>query len=494
MSSDSMENDRELREQLDGASAFLRRAWRFWRSVPLVLALGAIACAVFLYVRKPEYRSETVVLYSQPAAAPGEALDASGSARNVTVRLKELLMSRPKLERVVGEYGLYPSVRRDLGMSEAVEELKKHIEYRAPGGDTFSIAFTGHSPNEAQGVTKRLAALVIDQDAELRRNQARVTRDFLVAEKGKTEAALRSAERELAAFMAKHPRFALDTTPLATGAAIRATSAPLAGAASAQQRPRSLVILPNPTVSRGGANGSAAGARAPAGTAVDADSELARANAALAAARANLAEQLERYTPAHPDVRAAAAAVERAEGRLASLASAPRTMPAPAPAPPASDSAPTEPKPIVVAPRPAGPAPAPAPAPAAASNSSRDVVALETEWLKLTRAVTEARQRQDQVEAALFKADIAASSESGGRGIQMTVIDPAYLPSRPQPPGRGLIVALFVAVSLVFGVIAALVRAVLDDRIFEARDARGPAELLAEIPRPGNYRRAHVPG
>ncbi|HEX6274075.1 MAG TPA: hypothetical protein VFZ53_13595 [Polyangiaceae bacterium] len=483
MSSDLSERDRELREQIAGVSAFARRALRFWTSVPLVLAVGAVACAVFLFVRKPEYRSETVVLYSQPTPTPGESPDTLGGVRNVTVRMKELLMSRPKLERVIGEFGLYPDVRAKMGTSEAIEELKKHIEYRAPGGDTFSIAFTGHSPDEAQGVTKRLAALAIEQDAELRKNQARVTRDFLVTEKAKTEAALRSAEHELAAFMAQHPRFALDTTPLATGAAIRATTAPTTTAPATPGR--MTVFVPG----RAPAPGSSANApRALVPVTVDTDSDFARANAALAAARANLAQQLERYTPAHPDVRSASSAVERAEERLAALASA-----APPPrAAPASEA--PDPPPAAAPKRVAVTAAAPAPAPSASAASSRDLVALETDWLKLTRAATEARQRQDQVVAALFKADMAASSESGGRGLQMTVIDPAYLPSRPQPPGRTLIAALFIGASLAIGLLVALVRAVLDDRIFEARDARGPAELLAAIPRPGNHRSVHVPG
>ncbi len=68
-------------------------------------------------------------------------------------------------------------------MVDAVEELKKRVDFRAPGGDTFSIAFQGSSPNEAQTVTAELARLVIDGDAELRRDQAKVALDFLASER-----------------------------------------------------------------------------------------------------------------------------------------------------------------------------------------------------------------------------------------------------------------------------------------------------------------------
>ena len=68
------------------------------------------------------------------------------------MRLRELLFTRPKLERVIMDYDLYPDVRRKYGMGEAVEELKKHVDYRAPGGDTFSIAFQGTSAGQAQRI------------------------------------------------------------------------------------------------------------------------------------------------------------------------------------------------------------------------------------------------------------------------------------------------------------------------------------------------------
>ena len=483
MRPDIAETNRELEEQIDHFNAFVRRARRFWLSVPVALLVGGAACAVFLlFVRKPTYRSEAVVLYTQ-RALPGEVLDSSG-ARNVPLRLRELLMSRSKLERVVKEFDLYPDMRKKLGMIEGVEEFEKHIEFRAPGGDTFSIAFSGHSPHEAQKVTARLAALLIDQDAELRKSQARVARDFLTTEKAKTEAALRTAERELAAFMVEHPRFALDLTPLATGAAIRATTAPTVATPGDLNAHRVRDFGPSPSPGAGTGTPSALGPRR-----IEPDSELGRASAAVAAARANLAEQSERYTSAHPDVKAANAALQRAESRLSALdgMAGPEPLPQPTAAAPPAEVRPP------VARRVASPPPRVATPPGGQGGApSRDIVALETDWLKRTRAVTEARQRADQVEAALFKADIVASSEGEGRGLQMSIIDPAYLPAKPLPPGRTVIAAIFAVVSLLVGVLVALVRAVLDDRIFEARDAMGPAELLVHVPRAGKVGRLHV--
>jgi capsular polysaccharide biosynthesis protein len=471
--------DQDVREQLGSLFAFLRRTAHFWPIPVIALTVGIVATSVFLFLRKPTYRSETVVLYSQGTDG-GDAAEQSAQPRNVTVRLKELLMSRRKLEGVIAEFALYPDVRRTHGMVDAVDELKRNIDFRAPGGDTFSIAFEGASPSQAQRITTRLAQLVIEEDSGLRKKQSGVARDFLVTEKGKTETKLRGAERELASFMAEHPRFALDATPLTTGAAIRASIA--SGTSRGTAIPASAVRF------RPGSVGPRASASDPkvaqAGIREmvrDPNSEEARASAALAAAHANLADHLGRFTAAHPDVRAAGAAVERAEGRLALLTTDSDSM-APATLPPVANGT-KRPEPARIASKQPRTTAAMVKNGIAADSREGDVVVLETLWSRLTRGVTEARQRQDQVEAHLFRADILASSASSGHGLQMTVIDPAYFPARAVPPGRTTIAAVCLALSLVLGVLGALLRAIFDDRIYDRRDAARFAEVLVEVPR-----------
>jgi len=127
------------------------------------------------------------------------------------------------------------------------------------------------------------------------------------------------------------------------------------------------------------------------------------------------------------------------------------------------------------------------------SAKEPETVALETEWVKLTRAVTEARQHQDHIEAALFKASLSASSESGGHGVQVTIIDPAFLPEKPIPPGRTVIAATFLAIACVLGVIGAVLFAVFDDRVHTGREIARLLPLLVEVPRQAS-RRAHAAG
>ncbi len=487
----------ETHEQLMSAAAFLRRALRFWDTALFVLVLGGGACAAFLILRHPMFRSEAVILYSEGVRL-GDDADRPNTARSVTVRLKEILMSRASLDPVVREFDLYAAIQKARGPIDAVEELKKHIEFRAPGGDTFSIAFTGTSPSEARAVTSRLAEVVIGQDSDLRKRQAILLRDFLETEKRATENGLRDAELALASFMAAHPRFALDATPLATGAAIRATlgGAPAQPAPPVETAPPRL--LSGPRWAPAAASESAPIARgqeAPSGAQEAAEEEV-RAKAALAAARANLTDLAARFTTAHPDVRAAQAEVERATNRLAAATAAAR------PAQRDSSSGGPGPQPV-----PSSPALAPSPSLEIAKSSRRpaagqigravgsptpagglrasepDVVALETEWVRLTRGATEARQHEDQVEAALFKARSAADSEKRDYGVQATMIDPAFLPQSAVPPGRTMIAALFAGAALFLAAVSAVAKALLDDRVYEERDIGRFAPVLALVPR-----------
>jgi uncharacterized protein involved in exopolysaccharide biosynthesis len=496
MPTDNATPDPELGEQLARLRAFLRRTLRFWPSVLITLIVGGLAFCVFSYFRQPKYRSETVILYVERRTADDEARGET-ARQAVSIRLKELLFARPNLERVIKKFELYPEIRKSYGLVDAVEELKKHVEFRAPGGDTFSIGFEGTSPTEAQRVTAELARLVIEGDSDLRKSQARVALDFLAGERKSREVELREAEEKLASFMARHPRFALDATPLANGAAIRAS---MAGVTPGQAPARQVWAAPSratPGAGSGGTPSSATVTRPtmPGGS----DAEESRARAALAAAREDLTEKLAHYTPAHPDVRAAEAAVQRATERLSAVQSAPRPVAAAEPAAaeptPAASSltpAPRTPAPLARAATPAAPNVVAPPVPAGAGvDRNQTLVDLETQWLQLTRSVTEARQRQDQIEAQLFRADIQVSSESGGHGAQVNVIDPAFLPLRPLPPGRTTVALIFLLASLVLGTLIALLRAASDERLFTAADAAGVTDVLVEIPRVMK-RRAHA--
>jgi uncharacterized protein involved in exopolysaccharide biosynthesis len=469
------------REQYERIVDFSKRALRSWRHLVVTLGAGAIAFGVFSLVRTPEYRSETLLLASGGLGSPDG--DASSAQRDAGVRYREMLLARPRLIAVVKEFRLYPDLVERYGVVDAADELRTDIDFRAPGGDTFVIAFKGESPEQARAVTERLAQSLIDDDALRRRDQLRRQREFLRAEQIRAKGVLEKAERDVAQFLADHPELALDPMLLvpgapATGAAIRAaaTEAPSSDAPRSPRRTIALRAKPEP----------AAKPASPAGPppiAPEQQRELeaakSRSEADLAGSQAALADKLARFTPLHPDVKALQSRVARDRARFDAASAALKVLQARPSAPVVVEA----PAPVVRHVTLPEPAPDPAPRKAAPKPNKHDLVQLETDWTRSTRTAAEARAKHEQVESSLLKADLSAQHESKSGGSELVVLDPAHLPARPVPPGRITILAIFLAVALIIGALIVATRAALDDRVYRGRDLRGVAKLLAEVPR-----------
>src|SRR5687767_13746335 len=127
-------------EQFERAKAFFRRTLRSSWLVLLMILIGASACAIFFEVRSPRYRSETVMMYSEGIRATDPGAGPATTPQATAIRLREMLVSRARLEQVIRRFHLYPKIVKRYGYIDAVEEFREHMDFRAPGGDTYTIA------------------------------------------------------------------------------------------------------------------------------------------------------------------------------------------------------------------------------------------------------------------------------------------------------------------------------------------------------------------
>jgi hypothetical protein len=97
-------------------------------------------------------------------------------------------------------------------------------------------------------------------------------------------------------------------------------------------------------------------------------------------------------------------------------------------------------------------------------------VALEVEFRRLDRDLSEARERQRQLDDRLFKASIQASSVMSDRNIQVTVLDPAYLPLHPISNSRTGMVGAALLALVVLALAVAIVSTKFDDKIYDKVD------------------------
>ncbi|MDF2692726.1 MAG: Lipopolysaccharide biosynthesis chain length determinant protein, partial [Labilithrix sp.] len=336
----------------------------------------------------------------------------------------------------------------------------------------------------------------IVQEAVVRRTeQAKVLKDFLDAESERNKTELKNKEADLAKFLALHPEFAPPPgTPLGT----MPTARPAGQATRPAEDPAILALEARAARIERQLKGP--GAPAPTPTSVPtADPGPLPDSPELVAARRDLAEKLTRYTDKHPDVIAAKNRVRAAEAaQAAARAAQPAPTPVqPAPAPPEDQRAlsPEEQAALKkqlaqivneIAIRRAvlkgGSAPT--------SPTAESPVSLEVEYRRLLHEVTETRDRQRQLDEKQFKAAITASSVMSDRNIQVSVLDPAFLPSHAISQPRSQMLMVGFAIGIFLAIIVAFVSARLDDRIHDRVDLEvlDILPVVGVIPRlpPGN--------
>jgi capsular polysaccharide biosynthesis protein len=455
-----------LTEVMHLVHSVVRRARRYWPVLLIFVLLGPVAFLVAPRVYAPLYKSETVLMIREGVQAEVVLGSESGSAesrRTRNARLSEQLLSRPNLRAVVEQENVYPSTVARLGMTDAVEELRKNIKFTAGEGNTITIQFEDGRPDMAQRVTRRLAQTLVQQVGRDTERRAESTRKFLESELNKSASELRTREEEYAQFLALHPEFALERTqPQGAGASVRAAartadaSEPAAALRrQAERLRRRLAQLKNPQAV------VEPEPAAPAPTpqlAPESREAIAAAEREVGRARDELESRQAQYTPLHPDVVAAKSRLSGAQERLAriraaaqELAVTPRRSAGLELFSPGRSESPQELErqlrsiegSIAVN---AGSA-KPGQAVPSSVGSAAAIVSLETQWAALGRDLGSARERYEAIQRRLFQAVIVATAQTSGGGTQVVVVDEAYLPRRPSrrgPMRTGAVAALVV--------------------------------------------------
>jgi polysaccharide biosynthesis transport protein len=480
------------REQLERLLLLTRRIGAYWKRGLAVFFAGAFLALPFVLTRPRAYRSETVILYQETirsADIAGGEGSSEGSHR-VGARLRELLFSRASLEPIIHDLKLYPNKIVHGESIEAVEEMRKNIVFKAQtDGDTYDISFTGASPKEAQEVTRRLGDCIIGEAAKRREEKARTLKEFLTAESERSEVALRQKEADLTRFVVLHPEYAgrLQGAPAPTTTSIAAAAAPTGDPLLASLEARAVAIERR-------LNGKAGPTATPKPIA---SFQPLPDSAELVTARHNLADKMALYTEKHPEVAAAQSRLKSAEeAQAAANAAALAAWQAQQGADPGTPPDTTE-QPALTAEL------ASLQAQIAARRSALSTSigsggdagaptgtlapATELEFRRLQAEASDARDHQQQLEARLFRASITESSVLDDRNIQVSVLDPAYLPVRPVSKPRSLMLAGLLALSLVLAIAAMFVSAALDDRIYHPQDIeRLDIPVIAIIPKPSD--------
>lgn len=497
------------RDQLDRIIAFGRRAMRYWWLVAAIGVVGAALGAMLASTAKPKYTSDARVIYNERISSSvlqGRA--ATLRTRNLGTKYRNLLMARTQMRKVIEEFDLLPEVVEADGIDVAVEELKLAVKFRVRGSGMFQIEYTTDDPDEAQAVNARLTSLLIEEESRLSRENASITKNFLIDRKREQVDNLNKALTELNRFLADHPEFVLSASGgQASGASIRAAAegkpTPDLSEESKETNPQLVALYRQKKRIRASIEAASDGGRPQKSSEqIEAERNVRDAKRALSQAEDNLETKLQQFKPLHPDVRRARKQVETAKQRVADAESAvPPALPKPNRVDRealARDLQDIEQeisatqrrirrekrgnKPEEVEPDPEEQEP------------GYRIVRLENEYSQLKSRVDQAQTRVERTDASLSKAEIQSEQKMAAEGAVLSIIDEASRPTRPTGKGPIFLTAAAIMAFLVIGAVLALALALVDDRLYSAGDIDNldiapVLVVIPKAPRKGLFRR-----
>jgi len=187
------------------AEVWGRRKW-------LALAVFALTAAagVSLALSLPAiYRATATVIVEQsrnPAAMAGE----------LETRLQLInqeILSRARLEGLIGSLRLYPELRRQAPMEAAVSQMRRDVQTESkvqptPNGVgstvAFAISYRGRDPEVVAKVANAVASFYLEEDRKIRERQASGTVQTLKAQLDEVKANLQQQEQVLGTFQDEH--------------------------------------------------------------------------------------------------------------------------------------------------------------------------------------------------------------------------------------------------------------------------------------------------
>lgn len=207
------ENETEYELTLHDYIDILRR-----RALLMVaIFIGVIvAASAFAIVLPPVYESSgTILIESQQISTSIIESSVTGFASERIEVIKQRVMTRENLLRIIKKYNLFNSKNESRATSELINDLRKRINIKmlstSMGGSrrnkttiAFSIAFEDRYAVLAYGVTSELVTLFLDENIKSRVERATETTEFLSQEAKRLKNDLEKMESLVAAFKQKN--------------------------------------------------------------------------------------------------------------------------------------------------------------------------------------------------------------------------------------------------------------------------------------------------
>jgi polysaccharide chain length determinant protein (PEP-CTERM system associated) len=204
-----MVGQREL--NLEDYVLILRRRW------PLIVILAVIGGGLgygAARILPKRYTSQTLVLVEQPTV-PGDYVKpvVSADTNQRLASMQQEILSRTRLEPLIQQFGLYRDVAARTPTEDLVDRLRKAItitpiqpmaETRSQGLPGFTISVNFDEPHLAQQICSTITSMFMEENLQLRQQQAEQTTQFLAKQLDDAKAKLDDQDAKLAAFKRRY--------------------------------------------------------------------------------------------------------------------------------------------------------------------------------------------------------------------------------------------------------------------------------------------------
>jgi succinoglycan biosynthesis transport protein ExoP len=392
------------------------------RAFLLVLVAGIVAA----YSLPTLYRS-TATLLVQSQELPSEIVEAPGAGQieERIAKIRERVLSRGDLISLIEQNDLYHDERRSNPMSYVVDKMRRATTIGSLAGDigqtgsskndviAVTMSFDYPEPEKAQAVLQSYVTSFLKLDSNNAEDQANLTLSFLQDQAGKLQAQIDSVERQMTDLKARN------------GAALANVGVPSlmdTGSYTAQ-----ITNLENQN------RQLLAASRSP-----QADTQLAQAEAALAAAQAT-------YSDSHPDVVQARARVEALKRMGANSGTDPN----------ASIQEQIKGNNAAIASLTAARQSLVSRTNAAMAGQARAPAILE-QAMQLENRASALRDQYKTVSTDLLKAQNSSRMTNEQRAERLSLVEPPNLPDTPHWPNRPLMIGGAAVAGLALGLLLAL--------------------------------------
>ncbi|MFV3380064.1 MULTISPECIES: GumC family protein [Pseudomonas] len=423
--------------------------------VVILAATVAVAVAV-----PPVYQSTGTILVESQQISPDLVANNNNSFADERIEvIRQRVMTRENLLRIIEKYGLFSSNARQLSDADkvelmrtaiVVETLSTFIKGRGEATVAFNVSFEHKQPEVAREVANELVTLFLNENIKQRTERASETTEFLSQEADKLGAELQSLENQLADFKQAHANALPEHQTLRMNMLSRSEMEFREidrDYKAAQEELRYLDL-------------ELAGAKAGVPSTLDGGRpRAAEPPQDLASLQAEYTQLLSRYKEAHPDVRAVKRKIDAlkagggaggigvegnldvakvrtrmaaAQERIASLAQQKRDM---------SQKINAYEAEILEAPQ------------------------VERGLVNLMRDHDNARKKYEEIRAKQMAAKISESLEQENKAERFVLLEPPMMPEKPVKPNRKKIVALGFVLAPAGGGALVMVLEMLNQRV-----------------------------